>query len=351
MAVYRIYPEKDTTIWSKPTAGGQYANAGKDEILEIRSYPDDDGIGRSSRILLKFYDREISSALSTKVSGPYSASIHLYLGHASEIPSSITIEGYPISQSWENGVGKLEDNPVSLSGCSWKYRNANEDSAWDNEGGDYITGTYDSSKEFLLNSSLDLDLDVTDYINGVQSGSITNHGTIIKLQDSQEFETTSSIQLQYFGIDTNTIFPPYLEFKWEDSTYNSTLSELQTDIATISIKNHREKYTDSDKARFRLSARPKYPTRTFSTGSIYLTEYKLPENTCWAIKDEYSEEMIIDFDETYTKVSADNTSSFFDVYMDTLQPERYYRVLIRTTLNGSTVVIDNRNVFKVVRNG
>ena len=100
-----------------------------------------------------------------------------------------------------------------------------------------------------------------------------------------------------------------------------------------------------------MSARPKYPTRTFSTGSIYLTEYKLPQNTYWAIKDEYSDEMIIDFDENYTKVSADNTSSFFDVYMDTLQPERYYRVLIKTTLNGSSVVIDNRNVFKVVRNG
>jgi len=61
--------------------------------------------------------------------------------------------------------------------------------------------------------------------------------------------------------------------------------------------------------------------------------------------------MIIDFDENYTKVSADNTSSYFDVYMDSLQPERYYRLLLKTSIGGSDIVIDQRNVFKVVRHG
>jgi len=35
MAVYRIFPEKDTFIFSEPTIAGTYGNAGKDEILEI----------------------------------------------------------------------------------------------------------------------------------------------------------------------------------------------------------------------------------------------------------------------------------------------------------------------------
>jgi len=119
----------------------------------------------------------------------------------------------------------------------------------------------------------------------------------------------------------------------------------------VGIKNHRQEYTDSDKTKFRISARPKYPTRTFSTSSIYLTNYKLPENSYWGIQDDFSQEMIIDFDNTFTKISADNTSSYFDVYMDTLQPERYYKLLIKTTLNGSVIVIDNNNIFKVVKNG
>lgn len=61
--------------------------------------------------------------------------------------------------------------------------------------------------------------------------------------------------------------------------------------------------------------------------------------------------MIVDFDSTYTKISADNNSSYFDVYMDSLQPERFYRLLVKTTLNDSTIVIDNKNIFKVTRNG
>jgi len=350
MAVYRIYPEKDSTILSKPDTAGVYGNAGLDEILEIRSYPDDDGIGRSSRILIKFRDRDITSALSTKVSGPYSASLHLYIAQASELPTSFNIEGYPISSSWSQGTGKLADSPVNTTGVTWRYKDAGT-VQWTNLGCDYITGSLAASQSFDVGSDLDLDLNVTSFISSSNAGSIDNNGLLLKLQDSLEFETTSSISLHYFGGDTNTVFPPYLEFKWDDTTYSSSLTELSTDIATVNIKNQKEKYVDSDITRFRLSARPKYPTRTFSTGSIYLTEYKLPQNTYWAIKDEYSDEMIIDFDTNYTKVSADDTSSYFDVYMDALQPERYYRLLLKTTLNGSTVVLDNKNVFKVVRNG
>ena len=351
MAVYRIYPEKDATILSKPNAAGVYGNAGLDEVLEIRSYPDDDGIGRSSRILIQFRDRDIESVINTKVSGSYSASLNLFLADANELPTSFNIEAYPISSSWVQGTGKLADSPANTNGVSWKFRDAST-VQWDELGGDFITGSYATSQSFDVGSiDLDLDLNITEYVSASHAGSISNNGILLKIQDSLENETTSSIALKYFGNDTNTIFPPYLEFKWDDSNYSSTLDTLNTDIANINIKNHKEKYVDSDKVRFRLSARPKYPTRTFSTGSIYRTEYKLPQDTYWAIKDEYSEEMIIDFDTIGTKVSADNISSYFDIYMDALQPERYYRLLIKTTLNDSTVVLDNRNVFKVVRNG
>ena len=174
---------------------------------------------------------------------------------------------------------------------------------------------------------------------------------LLKLEDTYENYTSASIKLRYFGKDTNTIFPPYLEFKWNDSSNEGTLDELTTDIATISIKNHREEYIDSDKARFRLTAKPKYPTRTFSTSSVYLTNYALPTASYWGIKDEYSEEMIVDFDTEYTKLSKDSAGSYFDIYMNSLQPERFYRLLVKTTLDGSDVVIDNKNIFKVVRNG
>ena len=45
MAIYKIFPESDTFIYSEtPTA-----NAGRDEILEIGGYRDITGLGRTKR--------------------------------------------------------------------------------------------------------------------------------------------------------------------------------------------------------------------------------------------------------------------------------------------------------------
>ena len=61
--------------------------------------------------------------------------------------------------------------------------------------------------------------------------------------------------------------------------------------------------------------------------------------------------MVIDFDTTFTKISADTTGNYFDVYMSGIQPERHYRILIKTEIGGTTTVNDGSNTFKVVRNG
>ena len=61
--------------------------------------------------------------------------------------------------------------------------------------------------------------------------------------------------------------------------------------------------------------------------------------------------MVVDFDTTFTKISCDNTSNYFKIYMDGLEPERYYQILYKTVLSGGeTVIVDNKsNYFKVVR--
>lgn len=349
MGIFRIHPQEDTTIWSEPSVIGNYGNAGRDEIIEIGGYLDTSRVGRSSRGLVKFSTQEIRNVIDTKVTGVYSSSLHMYLAEAGNLPTSFNIFAYPMTSSWVNGTGKRDDAPYNTTGVSWKYRDQLT-TEWNSLGGDYLTSSF-HQQYFNIDSDLDLDIDVTSTIESIYNGGLDNNGFLLKIDDSYENNSTSSILLKYFGNDTNTIFPPYLEIKWDDTTYSSSLAELSTDIATIGIKNNREKYLDSDKSRFRISARPKYPTRTFTTSSIYLDNYKLPENSYWGIRDEFSEEMIVDFDTRYTKISADNNGSYFDIYMNSFQPERYYRLLIKTTLDGSEIVIDNKNIFKVVRNG
>ena len=348
MAIYRIYPEKDTTIWSEPNISDLYGNAGLDEILEVGTYKDVNDTHRIQRSLIQFYSNQIQSTLDNKVTGQWTGSLHLSLAEAKSLPQDYSINALAVSSSWTTGVGKRDDLPLNLSGCSWKYRGTQTDQ-WTSLGGDYISSSL-ASESKSVKLSQDLNINITDIVTSHYSGSYGNAGIMLKLDSTNENNTTSSINLQYYGSDTNTIFPPYLEFKWDDSSYNSSLPELSTDIVTIGIKNHKEKYADTDSIKFRLSARPKYPTRTFTTSSIYLKEYKLPQQSYWGIKDEYSGEMIVDFS-NHTKISADDTSSFFNVYMDSFQPERYYRLLVKTTVSDSTIVIDNKNIFKVTRHG
>jgi len=370
MAVYRIFPEKDTFISSEVPTG----NAGKDEIIEIGGYSDTTGLGETNRILIQYSTSEIQDVLVNKVgAATYSASINLYLADAYAIPVNYTLYAYPVYGAWDNGVGKFGDTPINTTGVSWQYKLAGQAGAWTTTGfatnttgsflsgstaggGNWYTGSAGINLEFtqshVLNSTNDVNINVTQAIKLFASGTIDNNGFILKLPNDLEYNTTSSIRLKYYGADTNTIYPPSLEFKWDDSMYSTgSLSVLSNSTSIINLTNNKGKYVDNGKQRFRMSARPKYPVRSFTTSSAYLTNYALPSASYWGLRDENTEEMVVDFDTKFTKISCDSNGAFFDVYMDGLQPERYYRILVKTTLDGSTTVVDNQNIFKVVRNG
>jgi len=369
MAVYRIFPEKDTFISTENVLG----NAGKDEIIELGGYPDISGTGHTNRILIKYSTEDIKDTIANKIGASgYSASLNLYLADAYELPIDYTVYAYPVYGTWDNGIGKFGDIPTNRSGASWQYRQASETNAWLlNSYPQYVTGSFDPplngggnwytssgafNTEFTqshgINSTHDVNINVTRAVQLINSNTLTNNGFILKLSDDIEYNMSSSIRLKYYGADTNTIYPPFLEFKWDDSVYSTgSLSVLSNSISTIGVTNNKGKYPDVGKQRFRISAKPKYPVRTFTTSSVYLKNYALPSASYWGLRDENTEEMVVDFNTQFTKVSCDPTGPFFDVYMDGLQPERYYRILVKTTLDGSTTVVDDQNIFKVVRNG
>ena len=371
MAVYRLFPEKDAFIFSESPD----ANAGLDEILEIGGYQDTSGTGETSRILVQFSSEEMQDVINNLVdNSTYTASLGMYLADAYQIPVNTSIYAYPIysTEEWDNGTGKYGDVPVNSSGVTWNNIKAGNNLPW--TVGNFptgVTGSYVEGKEgggawyFEVSSSsveaiqnnpvkstYDINLDVTEAIQSWNRGDIMNNGFILKIDKELEFNTTASIRLKYFGADTNTIYPPHLDIKWDDSIYSSAdLPILLNNNISLTVLNNKGNYSESEKQRFRLAAKPKYPARTFTTSSIYLQNYALPSSTYWGLKDENTEEMVIDFDSNYTRVSCDSQGNYFDVYMNGLQPERYYRILIKSDIDGTTSVIDNGNIFKVVRNG
>lgn len=370
MAVYKIFPNKDATIYSRYPE----INAGRDEILEVTVKNINsvagisENVGSTStddirRSLISFSNIELDKIKAFN-SSSFKANLRLFLATAENLSQDYTIECYPVAQEWIMGTGKFLDNPPSYNGVSWEKTGPLTGSvSWDSSygtesylftsGGGTWNSTYKVTQSFDYISNKDLNLDVTNTLLQWFSGSLNNYGFILKHSASVELNTGSYIDLKYFSIDTHTIYPPCIDYKWNDYSFNTgsnTNGFITSDNFVVNFGNNNGEYKADTKYNFAVKARDKYPTRQFSTSSVYLNWKYLPTSSYWAIQDYKTTEMIIDFDTQYTKISADNNGNYFTVYMNGLQPERTYKILIKTVLSDSEeIIVDNDILFKIVR--
>tara|TARA_R110000764_G_scaffold27854_3_gene65654 strand:+ start:622 stop:2637 length:2016 start_codon:yes stop_codon:yes gene_type:complete len=119
--IYRIYGQKDTTIYELTTRKAQ--NTGLDEILEVSKVYEDGLFVGNTRILSKFDLTEISKSVSTNEI-PSTAEYQLNLTSVREggVLSEYELEVYPISQSWSEGLGQYNDTPTNSDGSTWEMR-------------------------------------------------------------------------------------------------------------------------------------------------------------------------------------------------------------------------------------
>mgnify|MGYP003645578907 FL=1 len=234
MAVYKLFPEKDASIYS----AYRYMNTGLDAILDVKNeVTESNPVARVARSLVKFNQSEIDNVLTTISNvtqsnwNNWSASLKSYVAKATNITLDSTLYAYPISGSWNNGTGQYLDNIINGTGVSWKYSAYSGSTEWpiasfgtlvtaswsgsDNTGGavwftgsNVVGGEYEgitditSSQMFTLRSDKDLDMNVTNAVKIWHSGStgnntgrtdIQNEGFIIKWEDSIEFTTSSAV--------------------------------------------------------------------------------------------------------------------------------------------------------------
>lgn len=387
MAVYKLFPSKDASIYS----GYPAMNAGLDPILDVANLVTNiNPVAKVARSLIKFDQSQIEDVIDNiaKVTGSwdnFSGSLKLNVAKATNVILKSKIEVYPISGSWNNGSGQYLDKPVNHTGVSWVYSDFSGSNKWPTAGfNPLITASYSGSnnagggvwytgsggyegigpleftQSFNLRSDKDLDVNITDALRvwyssskGLNAGKIEieNQGFIVKWENNKEFVTESAItpQLSYYSIDTNTIYPPQLEIKWDDSVYNTgSLKVISTPDLFVALDNNQGIFYSESINNFRLSVRPEFPIRSFQTASVYTTNYALPSQSLYAIKDLDTNEYVVDFDKEFTNISCDSTGSFFTVYMNGLEPERYYSILIQTEIAGQTIVMDENYYFKVV---
>ena len=388
MAYYFLFPEKDTTIYSHPDRSEM--NTGHDEILEVvKERGSTDQKFYPSRVLIKFKNEEITDLISETIghstfnNSTSKVNLELINANSKNLNATLNLNVFTISQSWDEGTGRYSNLPTSSNGCSWIYRN-NTTVATEWLGvtaSNFATGTtgsitslltqgganwytasgFTSTQQFLAGASLDTNFDVTDIVkkhsaslfnNSVFPIGAPNNGFLIKKPEIIEADTGSAFgDLQYFSTDTHTIYPPKLIFKWDDSSYNDSLtgSAKYSGDLNVSLYRNKEEYNQNDEATFRIHVRDKYPTRQFASSSNFLNAGYFTTASYYSVRDAHTEREIIPFDTNFTKLSADSEGMYFKVYMKGLQPERYYRILFKHTNNDGTTIYDNKYFFKVIR--
>ena len=368
MAVYKIFPTQDTTLYSLYPEMNTGLNEILESSLEVGTYGTP--LPQASRFLIQFDSNEITDIINNRISGSqWQSNLKCFVANVTALNLDTTIEAYPISQSWNMGTGRFLSSPEVQNGASWIWRDYQGGTAWTTSsfapgstgsysssvdpGGAtwYVTQSLSGSQTFGYYTDKDININVTNIINAWNSSSIINNGFIVKQEI--EFIDSEDVQpkMKYFSIDTHTIYPPCLEFKWVDAIFNtgsSTLPTINIQPFVVTIGENSGYFYPNSTNEFRVYSRPEYPTRVFSTASYFTQNFYLPDNSYYAIKDLDTNEYVVDFDTTYTQLSKDEISSFFTLYMKGLQPERYYKVLIKTTINGSTVVLDNDYYFKII---
>lgn len=376
------YPERDTTIYERYPE----KNTGIDPILDLIKHASGSlferqiqGANYNSRFLLDFGSqitaiRNAIAAGDIPPIGPKSqnsASVYLNIraAQATDLPIDYTIYAFPISESWTNGNGRFDNVPDISNGASWYYRdNNNQATFWKTGsahskndfsntttlgGGTWITGSgYEASQSFTYEEP-DVRMDVTNIVKRWVDGTIPSHGFIIKRSRADENSYDVLGTINFYGLDTHTIYIPRLEVAWNDSVLTGTgsKSEISDSIFIPYITNIRNEYRETERAIFRIGARPEFPTKTYATSSNYLIDYRLPTSSYYSIQDAVTMETIIPFDTDATQISCDDKGSFFKLRLNTFQPERYYKIVLKVERDGGddVQVFSEGFYFKVVR--
>jgi hypothetical protein len=345
------------------------------------------------RSLLKFDMTEVSRSISSgDISNPKFI-LTMRVVESKELPIDYSIYAFPVSQSWAMGTG-LYASGGSTDGVSWLYKNSqntsstwyvNQDADLNVTGSNYLDNTssasfmrgggtwyYSSPPSCSNNPSIsfcsavsassyicsqsfnyatsDISMDITSICRAWICGCIPNEGII--LLTSEELNPSASMNLKFFGRETNTIYSPFIDVKWSDAAIDtSSLAPVTSSLGVmVSIKGMRSEYKSGNKVRFTVFSREQNPLKRFvSAQTNYLTPKFLPSSSFYSVKDNESEETVIDFDD-YTRLSCDSYGNFF--YLDTtgLAQERYYRILIKSTFSdGSIQIFDDKHTFKVTR--
>ena len=138
MAVYKIFPTKDATIYSLFPS----MNTGLDEIIEatLTAFSYSNPNPQASRFLIQFSETEIDDIIQNKIgisssvqllnNNLWKANLQCFVATVTGLQGDTTIECYPIYGTWDMGTGRYLDDPISTNGTSWYWQNYSGSNLW-----------------------------------------------------------------------------------------------------------------------------------------------------------------------------------------------------------------------------
>ena len=328
-------------------------NTGQDEILELKKVFFDRAFHYPTRVLIQFDTDEIKNYITaSNVPSNFKLNLRLYETEGtSGLSEEYKIAAYPISESWDEGVGKESDVPKTTDGCSWKFRKNRDGAAektWETPGTSYLAD--DEVTQSFSSESPDINMDITSIAQKWFGGTNNNFGLVLRFSGSRETTTGSFEDLKFFSRQTNTIYSPKIELKWDDhipATGSNTGSLSALDI-TGNVENYlypmhlRDAYKENETVKFRFGARKRYIQKTFSTSTQTISSSYIPFSSgSYSIIDMATNESVVPFS-SYTTMSCDTVSNYFKQDLNAFEPNRAYKILIKVNHNdGQEIIYDN----------
>jgi hypothetical protein len=355
MAYYFMTASKDASIYlQQPNQ-----NCGLDEILEI-SKVYYGNVKDVSRALLKFDVGFLSSSLVDTSISMSEATLILKETQSEELPLEYTLYAYPISQSWQMGVGTRFDN-VSTQGVTWNYREGDSNLEWlpigvftaGSTGSQFGDGgvwysSYSTNQSFSY-STADIGMNLKPMLQSWLSGSIPNEGLIIKHSFEVENNTEDYGIVKVFSKETNTIYQPKIRIGWDDQSFiTGSLTALTAEDIKVNVINFKKEYKLGTVPKIRLAGRELYPLKTFSNAFAYNDVKYLPTTTYYQIKDYNSDDIIIPFSE-YSKVSCDSNGNYIKLNLSNWEADRVYKIEFKVNINGNVQYFDEDVTFNIVK--
>ena len=368
-------------------------NYGQDEILELKKFFYNDSFDHETRVLINFAGEEFNQLSQSIMDGtiPHASTgltkyyLRLYEAEGNqELSTEYELQTFPLSQSWDEGRGKFGNNPKVIDGVSWENRENKPGSnpvTWSRvhadgsdvrlHGCNFITASGfigGASQSFSYQSS-DIEMDVTNIVDYWLNQSASNNGFLIRFSGSLahtsgqilndlDAMTGSFGHLKFFSRNTNTIYSPRLEIRWDDhiACSGSNTGSLTELTMSGNVDNYlymigfKDSYKESETVKFRVGARKRYIQKSFSSAVHTVSSSFIPEDSgSYSIIDIATGETVVPFS-GYTSMSCDSTSNYFKQDLNGFYPDRVYKIIYKLKYDDNQEqIFDNDFEFTVKR--